>query len=197
MGEVIPMVLRKRLVELCGSGKTVAEASRILGVGYPGAAKLWRRYCAQGESALDIGYARCGRKSPYLDAIRDAISSAVQSNENLGAPIIRSRLLAQGCHDQVPHERTIQRWWKAKGHNKPRGRRPKQDSSYAAEPHHTWQIDAKEKVATADGQRHTYLSITDEATCTFLKGHVFPLGVFDEASQPYQGKEGTGTDDAG
>lgn len=193
MGQVILPALRRRLVELCQSGKTVVEASRILDIGYAGAAKVWRLYREQGERALELGYARCGRKSPYKDDIRDAISVAAGENKKLGAPIIRSRLLAQGLYEKVPHERTIQRWWQTKGDNIPRGRRPRQDPSYAKQPNEVWQIDAKENVSTADGQVHTYLSFTDEATCTFLKGYVFPHSRFDEASQPASSQRGSGT----
>ncbi len=180
MGNVISQANRKRLIELYESGKTVAESCRILGIGYPGGAKLIRRYRQEGDKALEVGFYRCGRKSSYTQAIRDAISSAVEQNKRLGAPIIRSRLLAGGMHAKVPHERTIQRWLAAQGASIPRGRRPKQDKGYATQAHDTWQVDAKEGVTTADGQTHTYLSITDEATTTFLKGHVFPLNSFDE-----------------
>ena len=196
MGQVIAMALRRRLVELCESGKSVAQASQMLDLGYAGAAKLMRRYREHGERALEVGYARCGRKSPYSAAIRDAVSSALASNENLGAPIIRSRLLFEGLHDKVPHERTIQRWLKADGQHVPRGRRPKQHSGYAKAPHDTWQVDAKENVTTADGASHTYLSFADEATGTFLKGHIFPLYPSDEANQPAPSQGGSGADDA-
>lgn len=193
MGQVIPQSLRRRLVELCESGKSVAEASQILNIGYPGAAKLMRRYKEQGEVALEVGYSRCGRKSAYSAAIRLAITEALEDNNNLGAPIIRSRLLCEGKHEKVPHERTIQRWMRSGGQNLPRGRRPKQYGDYAKTPHETWQVDAKESVATADGIQHTYLSFTDEATSTFLKGCVFPPCHPDEASHPTSSQGGRGT----
>jgi hypothetical protein len=180
MGKVVTQANRRRLIELYESGKTVAESCRILEIGYAGAAKLIRRYRQEGEQALEVGFYRCGKKSPYTQEIRDAISSAMQENNRLGAPIIRSRLLAGGLYAKVPHERTIQRWMTAQGVSIPRGRRPKQSKDYATQAHDTWQVDAKERVTTADGETHTYLSITDEATTTFLKGHVFPLNPFDE-----------------
>lgn len=178
MGKPIPLMMRKRIVELCQSGKSAKQVSEQLKLGYAGVAKIWRLYRLHGEASLQIKYDRCGRKSEYGSSIRQAIDTALGENKDLGAPIIRSRLIAQGKYDKVPHERTIQRWWKAQGKNKARGRRPASNRSYTQQAHHTWQIDAKEKVAIQDGSLHCYLSFADEATCSFLKGHLFPLYCF-------------------
>ena len=175
MGQAIPPIVRRRIVELCQSGKTAKEVSQLLELGYPGVAKVWRCYRQQGEASLALKYDHCGRKSNYGDLIREEINQVRNLNKELGAPIIRSRLLAQGNFDKVPHERTIQRWWKDVSKSNYRGRRPRVERNYAKEPHDTWQLDAKEQVCIEDSSQHTYLSFTDEATCAFLKGHVFPL----------------------
>ncbi len=175
MGKAIPPSVRKRIVELCQSGKTAKQVSDLLNIGYPGVAKIWRLYRKHGDSCLVLGYHRCGRKAVYGSAIRQKIDAILAFNEDLGAPIIRSRLLAQDQKEPIPHERTIQRWWKAQQKNKPRGRRPKTDRSYIKLPNNTWQVDAKEKVTIEDGSQHCYLSFTDEATCSFMKGYVFSL----------------------
>ncbi len=184
MAKAIPSSIRSEIVRLCQSSKTVAEVSRIICLGYPGVYKIWRQYQKHGDRTLEVGYARCGRGAVYGQATRAAIDEALLTNGQLGAPIIRSRLLAEGGFDRIPHERTIQRWWKAEGKSKARGRRPKSDRSYAKQVHATWQIDGKENVTLADGTQVCYLSFTDERTCSFLRGHVFPLCPFDEAGKP-------------
>jgi hypothetical protein len=184
MGKAIPAALRSEVVRLCKTGLSVFEVSQKLDLGYPGVAKIWRQYRKYGEQALVLGYDRCGRHSSFSEMVKEAIDKALSENQELGAPIIRSRLIAGGKFSEVPHERTIQRWWEASGKNKPRGRRPKSDLSYAREPHATWQIDGKENVALANGVEVCYLSFTDESTCSFLRGHVFPLRSSDETSEP-------------
>ena len=175
MARAIPPSLRQEIVRQCKQGKTVQFVSEQLGLGYAGVAKIWRQYRQHGQTALELQYHRCGRKPIYGPSIRQAIEQARSSNEDLGAPIIRSRLLAQGKFDKVPHERTIQRWWKAQGTNKVRGTRPKGNNAYTDQIHHTWQVDGKENVKLADDSKVCYLSCTDEASCGFLQGHVFPL----------------------
>lgn len=184
MGKAIPPAVRAEIIRLTEQGRSAVEVSRLLGLGYPGVAKVCRQYRKAGESALSLGYQRCGRRSSFDSSLWDSIDSALSENKDLGAPIIRSRLLAQGALPRVPHERTIQRRWKSQGKNKPRGRRPRGDSSYTKEVHATWQIDGKEQVRLADDSMVCYLSFTDEATCSFLKGHVFPHSPFDETSEP-------------
>ena len=119
--------------------------------------------------------------------LKQSITKMLEDNEQLGAPIIRSRLLAQGKYGRVPHERTIQRWMKASGKNKPRGRRPNFNSGYATEVHHTWQVDGKENVILANGDKVSYLSCADEACGGYLQGHVFPLSPFDAPGQSPSG----------
>ena len=182
MATAIPPVLRRRIVELCESGHTAIQVSQLLGLAYPGVAKIWRTYRRQGPSVLELGYSRCGRKPIYDPLLRAEIDEALVHNPDLGAPIIRSRLLAENGQRPIPHERTIQRWWRQQGKNNPRGRRPKSHRTYAQQPHHTWQVDAKERVRLLDGSQHCYLSFTDEATCSFLQGWVFPLDWADPTS---------------
>lgn len=182
MPRAIPLSLRSRIIELCQTGKSAAEVSRMLNLGYSGVAKLWRNFRQTGISALEINYHRCGRSSLYSPELREVVDAFLVDNEHLGAPYIRSQLLHQGVFSCVPHERTIQRWWRVAGTNKPHGKRPKVDSGYAKTPHHTWQVDGKEKVGLGSGEKTCYLSCTDEASCGFLQGHVFPLSLPNETS---------------
>jgi len=96
MPTAIPPATRREIVRMCQSGKTAAEVSRELNLGYPGVAKIWRLFRRFGTSALETGYSRCGRKPVYAQAIRNKIDQALEDNEQLGAPIIRARLLALG-----------------------------------------------------------------------------------------------------
>ncbi|MCB0638770.1 MAG: helix-turn-helix domain-containing protein [Lewinella sp.] len=183
MAQVLSSAIRTQIVRMCQSGKSAAAVSRELNLGYPGVAKVWRAYRFQGEQALEVGFHRCGRKSAFDESIRHVIDAKLKTNDQLGAPIIRSQLLKEGDFAHVPHERTIQRWWKAAGKNKPRGRGATSSQPYARDPHETWQVDGKEDVRLADDSRTSYLSITDEDTCSFLRGHVFPLGLQDEPGE--------------
>lgn len=184
MGKAIPEQVRRQIIDMHKSGKNATEISDELQMNYPGVSKVIRLHRTIGESSFEVNYHRCGRKSVYDTAIREKVNAALAENAALGAPIIRSRLLVS-CEDpsSVPHERTIQRWWKAEGKNKKTGRRPSVTRSrYANEVHDTWQVDAKERVSIEDETEHSYLSFTDEASGAYLRGQVFSLYKSDTPS---------------
>jgi hypothetical protein len=183
MPRAIPTPIRQQIIAWCQSGLSLGKVSEQSGYTYAGVAKVWRAFRLKGECALQPDYSLCGRPKKYGEDVEKAIEGYASSNPNLGAPYIRSKLLAQGDLAAVPHERTIQRSWKRQGRSEPRGRRPRQDNSYAQEPHHTWQVDGKELVRLSDGSEVCYLSMADEACGAFLKGVVFPPVPPDEAGQ--------------
>jgi hypothetical protein len=184
MAKAIPLLVRQRIIELCKNGETVQSVSSLLGLGYDVTAKIWRAYRKEGDLSLKSRYNNCGRKPFYDEQIKESVRSHLNDNEQLGAPIIRSRLLAEGKFEKVPHERTIQRWWRQAHINKPRGRRPTPSKNYSSEPHDTWQVDGKENIKILDDTEHCYLSFADESTCSFLKGVVFPLYTSDASGEP-------------
>ena len=173
MGQAIPYDQRKQIVQLHQSGKSLRAIAESLPYSYDGVCKIWRRFKDKGWEGLEASYRNCGRKPVFGQSIKDLISAEKTGKQ--GAPYIRSILLEAHPDLRIPHERTIQRWWRKAGINRPRGKRPQKDHSWTRLTHHTWQIDGKEQVTLANGQDVCWINIADEATGTLLQSSVFPL----------------------
>lgn len=174
MGKAIPHAERLLIVRQHQAGKSLRQLSEELGYSYDGVRKIYRMYRRDGLQGIELKYGHCRRPQVYQGDIWERVRSMIDANPKWGAPYIRSQLLAGGEFDRVPHERTIQRWLKAQGLSKGRGRKPGVNRSYTIQVHDTWQVDGKENVTLADTSQTCYLSIADEGSRTFLEGLVFP-----------------------
>lgn len=98
-----------------------------------------------------------------------------QEHPTWGAGLIRVMLQRQGI-EAPPHVRTLQRWFAKAGLSPaPPGRQPKPVKRWrATRPHETWQVDAAEDIALADGTRVSWLRIADEFTGAVLETVIFP-----------------------
>lgn len=174
MAKAIPHAERLLIVRQHEAGKSLRQLSEELGYSYDGVRKIYRQYRRDGLAGIALKYHHCRRPTVYRGKIWEQVRSMIEANPKWGAPYIRSQLLAQGQVERVPHERTIQRWLKAQGLAKGRGRKARVDRSYTQQVHDTWQVDGKENVSLAEAQQTCYLSIADEGSRTFLQGQVFP-----------------------
>lgn len=176
MGRATPFAIREVVVNRRQAGERLSDLAMELGISYAVACKIWRNFKKKGQIALVPQYSNCGRKTSYDESLKHRIIG-YRLNEGvrkLGAPYIRSKLLATGQFEKFPHERTIQRWFRDAGVHRPVGRGPKKERHYSLEVHETWQVDAKENLTLADGNPACYLDSSDEASGTFLHGEVFP-----------------------
>lgn len=176
MGKAVPYAVRELIVKRRQAGESPRVLALELNLSYDVVCKIWRGFRKQGQQALVPQYARCGRKPGYSEDLKSKINTIREheGGRKLGAPYIRSKLLSSGQYSKFPHERTIQRWFRAAGQNRPVGRGPKHDPTYSVLVHETWQVDAKENLVLADGSEVCYVNCTDEASGTFLHGEVFP-----------------------
>jgi len=172
MGKPIPYDYRVKIVRDRESGKPFAQIAQEVGYSMSGVKKIWRQFKTQGESGLGFNYHKCGRRSPYDEKIHDLIDSIKDGDQ--GAPFVRSILAYQNPDLRIPHERTIQRWWKSKGANRPKIIRQRPKADWSKEVHHTWQIDGKEQINLNQGQQVSWINIADEASSSDLKAIVFP-----------------------
>src|SRR5205823_6461377 len=105
---------------------------------------------------------------------REAALRLRHEHPTWGAGVIRVWLERSGVTG-VPGVREIQRWFAAAGLNPaPGGRRPRPARPPAAAPHETWQVDAAERMALADGSQASWLRVTDEFSGAVLWTAVFP-----------------------
>ncbi len=98
-----------------------------------------------------------------------------------GALLIRVFLKQHWPKQRLPSERTLQRWFHQAGLGPaPRGRRPKEARRRARRPHEIWQMDAAEEIALQNGQRVSWLRLTDEFSGAVLHTTVFPIGCWSQ-----------------
>lgn len=178
MAKPIPYDYRVRLIKLRQSGRTYSSIAKEFGISERSIQRLWKRYQIEGESALKTKYHQSGRRSTYSSIIRDKIAEIRDGDQ--GAPYVRSQLLMKNAEEEIPHERTIQRWWLKQGINRPKGR-PKSKSNWTEEPNHTWQIDGKEYIELAEEkEKVSWMKVADEATSSDLATRLFPHSPSDK-----------------
>lgn len=172
MAQSIPYDFRVKIIRDLQAGKSCGQIARECGCTQKAVRTFWRAHQSKGEEALKTGYHRCGRHSPVTSEVKDLISS-LRTGEQ-GAPFIVSVLMEKYPDKPIPHERTVQRWWKSKGANRPKGRKPRPKQPFSREVHHTWQMDGKEQIPLKSGQQVTWMNIADEASSSDLYAEVFP-----------------------
>ena len=101
-----------------------------------------------------------------------------------GGGRIRGLLKQKYPGKALPHPRTIQRWFKDNGQIRVKTQLPEEDAHWANRVHEVRQIDAKEHLQLANGQKACWLNIEDEYSSAVLDPPVFPL---------CQDQSGTGT----
>ena len=171
MARPIPYDYRKLIVKLRQSGKTYSSIASELGYSLKSIKRIWYAYQERGEEALSTNYQNSGRKSPYPPSLHEQINTVKDGDQ--GAPYVRSRLLSQNIVQPIPHERTIQRWWRDKGIERPKGN-PKRRSNWTDEPGHTYQIDGKGYITLKDSSQVSWIKVADEATGSDLVTTLFP-----------------------
>ena len=175
MSKPIPYDYRLKIVSDRESGLTFKQIAQNRGFSLRGVKKIWKQYQLFGEAGLQTRYHQSGRKSPYDQKTRDLIAAGRDAKP--GAPYLHSILMEQYPDWELPHVRTIQRWWKASttdsGAQRQKGKPKPDKSEWTDEVHHTWQIDGKEKVKLKNGQQVSWLNIADEASSSELLAGVF------------------------
>lgn len=171
MARPIPYDYRQKIVQMRRSGKPYAQIAQCFGHSLSSIKRTCARFDKEGEASFETRYHLSGSSSPFDRSVLAKIAE-VRDGEQ-GAPYVRSVLLEKHPGTAVPHERTIQRHWKANGGNRPRGR-PKQRAAWTREPNHTWQLDGKGHVLLGSGEEVSWMNVADEATSGGLHAELFP-----------------------
>lgn len=180
MPRPIPSDVRLKIVRDRQAGITFNQLAQETGYSVSGVKKIWRLFKSKGQDGLALRYDRCGRKSPFDAHLRELADLTKDGDQ--GAPYVRSLLQHRYPDRCIPHERTIQRWWKAKGANRAKIIRQRRGTDWSKEAHHTWQIDGKEQICLANDQQASWINIADEASSSALHTVVFPPAPDDSDS---------------
>ena len=171
----VPLPIRQALWNRHQQGASSTELAQAFGL----SPRTVRGILQRGRQLGSQGLAPC-RPGPATSArpehpARTPALLLRREHPSWGAGLIRVMLQRQGI-EALPAVRTLQRWFAKAGLGPaPQGRRPNMVKKWrATRPHETWQVDAAEDIALADGTRTSWLRIADEFTGAVLKTVVFP-----------------------
>lgn len=172
----IPTPIRRLIRLRADRGETAAAIARALQLCPRTVRHLLQRWR---DPAKPLGPSyRPGPGRPVGDPTLRARALALrQEHPTWGAGYIRVRLADEAGVElaTLPSERTLQRWFRQERlPPAPSGRRPTSTADRATAPHDTWQMDAAERLRTADGQGVSWLRLVDEYTGAFLDTSLFP-----------------------
>lgn len=175
MAAPVPLPVRQAMRCRWEHGATTTELSQDFGVPARTVRGLVKRWREAPEAGVAPAYRRL--PDPPPPPAHPAYAKAIllrQAHPRWGAGLIRVYLKRQGV-EPLPAERTLNRWFRRAGLGPaPPGRRPVSESRRAGAPHETWQVDAAEEIALADGTRVSWVRVADEFTGAVLHTAVFP-----------------------
>jgi transposase len=170
----VPVPIRQAIWALHQQGVSSGDLAERFGLAARTVRGLIRRGRERGAGGLAPDPTHPGQPSPEPRPAREAALRLRREHPTWGAGVIRVWLERSGVAG-LPGVREIQRWFAAAGLNPaPRGRRPQSARRPALAAHETWQVDAAERMALADGSQASWLRVTDEATGAVLLTAVFP-----------------------
>lgn len=184
MGQALSIAVREQMYNLQKSGQTATMISKSLGLPFGTVKQLCRRFRQLGEEGISPSYHNCGKQVALgLADQKSAFLSLKLEHPSWGAPRLRveQQLLREqqnaGKDAAAPlaSVRSINRWYRQEGLNKPRKQTNEPSIGRSKAPHNIWEVDAKERLTLVDGSPACYLTITDEYTGAWLEAIVFPL----------------------
>lgn len=178
MPRPLPLPLRQRVAQLLRQGLTPDDIAPQLHISPRSVRRLRRRLRQRpADLALQPDYHQGGRRrSADSERLRQRAAELRREHPTWGAGRIRSRMLREGLKG-VPGRRVLARWLKELGLAQlpTVAGKPSSDQGRACEPHHTWQVDAKEGIRLANGRRVCWLRLADEFSGAVLLTVVFDL----------------------
>lgn len=171
MASPIPYDYRQKIVGMRQAGFSFGAITNEIPYSKSSIKRIWYRYLQEGQEGLRTKYHQSGRQSPYPKSLSDKI--ALIKDGEQGAPYVRSVLLERYAQEPIPHERTLQRWWKKQGSNLPRGR-PRNKPQWAKLASQTWQFDGKGYIGLKNEREVSWMKVADEASGSDLLTRLFP-----------------------
>ena len=168
--------LRQQIVTQWAKGSSLIAISELYGLSYSTVRNICHRFQTEGCKGLTPHYFNCGRKGAARGDYRlwRAALWLKRLHPRWGAALILLLLKARYRRAVLPGERTLQRWFHSAGLYKAKSSFPLPLQPWAKRVHDIWQIDAKEKLHLASGQRTCYLTVVDEKSGSLLAAFVFP-----------------------
>jgi hypothetical protein len=150
-----------------------------MGLSYDSVRALWRHWEKEGKLAPN--YERCRQRGPRkAKALVEQAVGLKREHPRWGARLIRMQLRDDWAEEQLPSDRTLQRWFRQAGVNRSPSKQQSPPTVKRGQAvHEVWAIDAKEKIRLADRSQASWLMISDEASGAVLHAEAFPPGAVE------------------
>lgn len=174
MPAALSMGERRQIVAMRESGQSFRVIAEELGRDYEAIRKIYKRYVQSGQ--LEANYDKCAHQGIRSKAeVYERTVQLKQAHPKWGAGLIWVELAEEFDEEDLPSERTLQRWFKRGGVQNPAPERtPKPFAARGKQAHEVWAMDAKEQVELADGSFVSWLTVTDEGSGAILGAFLFP-----------------------
>lgn len=167
--------LRLEAIRLHQQDISIREISRRLGVSTTTISTWVKLYKTYGEKGLKPNYSSNGRSPSFPQAIIKKAIEYKSKHPQWGAPFILIKLEDDFPNEKLPSARWLQKIFHKKELQPKRTILPKGNAGWVSTVFARVQVDAKERLKTADGQNCCYLNFTDEYTGSELDAFLFPL----------------------
>lgn len=176
MAQAKDVLLRQKIASDRKLGESYTSLAHRYAVSYNTVRTICRRYEEFGDQGLIPRYSNCGlRVSHGVERSFRLVRLLKHLHPEWGVAYILVRLSQDFPALALQSDRQYQRRLAIGGGRLPKPQLPRLPTAeHSRLPHDTWQIDAKERIKTLDGQEHCFLNITDEKTASLLKAKAFP-----------------------
>lgn len=175
MPAALPRKIRKAIIERRQAGDSFAAISRELEVYYGTVRNICDHYHQTGH--LQPNYQACAQEGVRKDpAIYQRAIELKQLHPGWGAGLIWVELAEEFAENDLPCERSLQRWFHRAGLVEKQGKdlRPEGKIQRGKQVHEVWALDAKEQIQLANGDFASWVAMTDEASGAMLEARAFP-----------------------
>jgi transposase len=155
--------------------KSLSWIREELNISYTSLRSWIKRYKSKGEQGLLPNYSACGRSREFSQEVVQRAVDYKKEHEDWGAPFILLKLEDDFARQPLPSVRRLQQIFQQLELQPKKDNLPKGDGKWAKHAFDRVQVDAKERLKTADGQDCCYLNFTDEYTGSVLDAFLFPL----------------------
>lgn len=167
--------MRREIVQRHQQGEALCHIAEALQLSIWGVRKIWRQYRDWGEEGLAIRYPNSGPRGPRSTRlIYRAALWLKRRHPRWGAGLIRIILQERYPSQRLPHQRTLQRWFRQQQLSVPPTKHPPVERHRAEYVHQSWQLDATSHQRLADGTPASWITLIDEHSGALLEIRAFP-----------------------
>ena len=167
---------RMKVIELHIEEKqSMSKISTDLGISYTCIRTWVKRYKEEGEKGLIPKYDMNSRPSNFSPEVINQAFEYKKVHPKWGAPFIIVKLEDDFPEKLLPKARWLQQLFNREGLQPQKAKLPNPKIKWAKQVFDCVQVDAKERLKTADGKDCCYLNFVDEYSGSELDAFLFPL----------------------